>query len=210
MKLVALMSGGIDSPVAAYLMLRKGAEIVALHLDNRPLTDANTVDKTMRLIDRLQELTGKKISRYLAPHGKNQLTFAQYCKHNLQCVLCRRMMYRVAELIALDESADGILTGESMGQVASQTLYNLRAESEAISIPIIRPLIGMDKLEIEAIAKRIGTFETSIEPGGCCSITPKHPATAATPERLLVEEECIGFDQLRELARQTWKESQIS
>jgi tRNA uracil 4-sulfurtransferase len=210
MKLIALMSGGIDSPVAVHLMLKKGAEIVALHMDNRPLTDVNTLNKTLRLIDRLEALSGKPIKRYIAPHGQNQLTFAQNCRHNMQCVLCRRMMYRVAELVAIEEGADGILTGESLGQVASQTLPNLRAENETVSIPIIRPLIGLDKLEIEAIAKDIGTFDISIEPGGCCSITPDHPATAATPERVIDEEKRIGLDILGQLAEKTWKEAEVT
>jgi len=209
MKLIALMSGGIDSPVAAYLMLRKGAEVVALHMDNRPFTDPNTVVKTFRLIDRLEELTHHRIKRYLAPHGKNQLTFAKECRKNLQCVLCRRMMYRVAELVAQREGADAILTGESLGQVASQTLPNLRTESGAVSIPILRPLIGFDKLEIEAIAKEIGTYEISIGPGGCCTINPKHPATASTPERVMQEEERLGMEKVIELARKTFEEAEI-
>ncbi len=209
MKLIALMSGGIDSPVAAYLMLEKGAEIIALHMDNRPLTDVNTLNKTLRLLDRLEDISGRKIKRYIAPHGKNQLTFAQECRHNMQCVLCRRMMYRVAELIAKSEEADAILTGESLGQVASQTLSNLWAENDTVSTPILRPLIGMDKLEIEAIAKKIETFDISIEPGGCCSITPKHPATAATPERVRKEEERIGMGKLMEQAVETWKGAEI-
>lgn len=209
MKLIALMSGGIDSPVAVYLMLKKGADITALHMDNRPLTDVNTLNKTLRLIDRLDEISGKPIKRYIAPHGSNQLTFAQNCRHNMQCVLCRRMMYRVGELVARAEGADALLTGESLGQVASQTLGNLRTESEALTIPILRPLIGFDKLEIEKIAKEIGTFEISIEPGGCCSITPQHPATASTPERVLEEEKRIGLETLEGLAEKTWREAEI-
>ncbi len=210
MKLVALMSGGIDSPVAAYLMLKKGAEIVALHMDNRPLTHINTVSKTLRLIDRLEIISGKKITRYLAPHGKNQLEFAQNCKNNLQCVLCRRMMYRVAELVATDVSADAILTGESLGQVASQTLKNLRSENDVISIPVLRPLIGFDKLEIEAIAKEIGTYEISIEAGGCCSITPRYPATAAEIGRVKEEEARIGRRILSEMAEKTYREAEVT
>ena len=209
MKLIALMSGGIDSPVAAYLMLRKGAKVVALHMDNRPFTDPSTVVKTFRLIERLEEVTGRPIKRYLAPHGRNQLTFARECRKNLQCVLCRRMMYRVAELVARKEGADAILTGESLGQVASQTLPNLRTESAAVSIPILRPLIGFDKLEIEAIAKEIGTYEISIGPGGCCTINPRHPATASTLERVKKEEEALGLDKIIELARKTFEEAEI-
>ena len=209
MKLIALMSGGIDSPVAAYLMLRKGADIIALHMDNRPLTDVNTLNKTLRLVDRLEEVSGKPIKRHIAPHGSNQLTFAQNCRHNMQCVLCRRMMYRVGELAARAEGADALLTGESLGQVASQTLANLRTENGTVTIPILRPLIGFDKLEIEKIAKDIGTYDISIEPGGCCSITPKHPATASTPERVLEEEKRIGLETLDQLAEKTWSEAEI-
>ena len=209
MRFVALMSGGIDSPVAAYLMLKKGADIVALHMNNRPFSDPNTVVKTFRLIDRLEEVTGKRIKRYLAPHGRNQLTFAQECKKNLQCVLCRRMMYRVAELIVRKENADAILTGESLGQVASQTLPNLRTESAAVSVPVVRPLIGFDKLEIEEIAKKIGTYEISTEPGGCCTISPKHPSTASTPERVEKEEKALGMDRIIALAQKTFREAEI-
>lgn len=187
MKLVGLVSGGIDSPVAVYLAIAAGHDVVALHMDNRPFTDDATREKALRLAGQAARAAGRRIRTYVVPHGQAQMEFAQNCRGNLECVLCRRMMLRVAERIAAREGAQAVLTGESLGQVASQTLQNIRAEECAISIPVVRPLIGLDKTEIMDIARRIGTYDISISPGLCCTIVPKRPATYA--DRATVEKE---------------------
>lgn len=198
MKLISLISGGIDSPVATYLMIRRGVEIVAVHMDNRPFTDEKNLDKTLDLVRHLRTLTGTPIKTYVVPHGPNHITIARNCNRHLHCLFCRRMMYRIAERIAVQEGADGILTGESVGQVASQTLQNLSVVNRAIKYPVIRPLIGFDKEEIITIARKIGTYEISTLPGLCCTIVPKQPSTAAKPEDVLNEESKIDIGSLVE------------
>lgn len=198
MKLVSLISGGIDSPVATYLMMKQGAEVIALHLDNRPFTDEKQLDKSLKLVKHLENLFDKSIKTFVVPHGDNQVAFARNCRRNLQCVLCKRMMLRIAAKIVEKEGADGILTGESLGQVASQTLQNIHATNQAVKTPIMRPLIGMDKVEIIDIARRIGTYDLSILPGLCCTIVPDKPSTAAKLEIVLREEEKVKMDLLVE------------
>ena len=197
-KLISLISGGIDSPVATYLMIQRGVEIVAVHMDNRPFTDEKNLDKTMSLVRHLQDLTGTPIKTYVVPHGPNHIAFARNCQRHLHCLFCRRMMYRIAERIAQIEGADGILTGESLGQVASQTLQNLMVINRTVKMPIIRPLIGLDKVEIIEIARKIGTYEISTLPGLCWTIVPKKPSTAAKSGDVLCEEQKIDIGTLVE------------
>jgi len=197
-KLVSLISGGIDSPVATYLMISRGVEVVALHMDNRPFTDDKNLDKTLQLVRHLRVLTGSPIKTYIVPHGPNHITFARNCNRHLHCLFCRRMMYRIAERIAEKEGADGILTGESVGQVASQTLQNLTVVNPGVKIPVIRPLIGLDKVEIIEIARRIGTYDISTLPGLCCTIVPKKPSTASRVVDVREEEGKIDIDSLVE------------
>lgn len=196
MKLLSLMSGGIDSPVATYLMLRKGDTCLAVHFDNRPFTDEHQLDKVKDLIKRLEKFSKDRIPLYIVPHGKTQIEFARNSIRKFGCVFCRRMMLRISERIAIQEGCEAILTGESLGQVASQTLSNIGAEEDAVDIPILRPLIGFDKIEIERIAREIGTYEISIRPGLCCTIVPEKPATVSQIERIQEEEKKVGIENL--------------
>ncbi len=187
MRAVVLLSGGIDSPVAAYVMAKAGAEIIGLHMDGSPYFESNV--RVGKLAARLRELTGQDFPVFTAPHGSANLSsIANTRISNIRCVLCKRFMMRTAEALAEREGCNAIVMGDSMGQVASQTLRNMRVEQQAISIPIIRPLIGMDKDEIVKIAREIGTFELSIENAGPCGIVPAKPSTAAKLEKILEAE----------------------
>jgi len=184
---VALLSDGIDSPVAVYLMLKKGVDVIALHMDNGPQA-RNALNKVKLLVRRLEEVTGKKIPLFITPHYPNHMLFVSRCAIKYHCVLCKRTMLMAAEILARREGADFALTGGSLGQVASQTLKNLRAEEEAVDIPIVRPLIGMDKDDIVGLAREIGTYDISILPGTCCGMVPEHPVTRARLEDIFENE----------------------
>lgn len=198
LKVVSLLSGGIDSPVSTHLLLRKGVEVVAVHYDNQPFTDERQLYKTKKLIERLEEHSGKKMKKYFVPHGPSQAVIAKNTHRRYQCVMCRRMMFRIAERIAEIEGAEAIATGESLGQVASQTLPNIRTEEHAVKIPVLRPLIGLDKVEIERIAKEIGTYGISVGPGLCCTIVPEKPSTKARIKAIIEEESKIDIEELVE------------
>jgi len=178
-KVVSLISGGIDSPVAAALMLEKGLEVVFVHLDSRPFSCSGIIEKTRELVDILSKRYDVKPKFYVVPHSKIQTEIMEKIDHKSLCVICRRMMYRVAENIAKKEGAQAIVTGENLGQVASQTLDNLSVEDASVKIPLLRPLLSYDKNETIAIAKRINTYWVSILPGSCCKFTPKFPETRA-------------------------------
>jgi thiamine biosynthesis protein ThiI len=200
MKAVALLSGGIDSPVAAYLMSQRGCEMILLHMDNRPYSSEGSVHKVARLAATLRHASGQDMPALSAPHGRNQAINANSCRRPYQCVLCKRLMLKVAKEIAIRNGAEAIVTGESLGQVASQTLLNLRAEEYGLEFPVLRPLIGLDKLEIEGLAKRIGTYEISIQGDGgpACLILPERVITDAVPENVLAEEEKVDiFEMVR-------------
>ena len=196
MKLVSLMSNGIDSPVASYRMSLMGADVILLHMDNRPYTDDRSVENVKTIAERLREVTGKEFPLYMAPHGDNQREISENCDRSYQCVMCKRVMQRTARELAKILGADAIVMGDSLGQVASQTLRNIVSENIGLDFPVIRPLIGMDKLEIEAIAKEIGTYDISIRPTDGCTIVPVGPITNADPEKVARFGEKIDVDAI--------------
>ena len=196
MKLVSLMSNGIDSPVASYRMSLMGADVILLHMDNRPYTDDRSVENVKSIAERLREVTGKEFPLYMAPHGDNQREISENCDRSYQCVMCKRVMQRTARELAKILGADAIVMGDSLGQVASQTLRNIVSENIGLDFPVIRPLIGMDKLEIEAIAKEIGTYDISIRPTDGCTIVPVGPITNADPEKVARFGEKIDVDAI--------------
>ncbi|MDR0790962.1 MAG: tRNA 4-thiouridine(8) synthase ThiI [Methanomassiliicoccaceae archaeon] len=195
-RLVALVSGGIDSPVAVYKMLRVGADVLLLHMDNRPHTDDRCSGKVRKIADRLRDVTDKELPLYIADHGDNQTLIKKRCDNSYQCVLCKRLMMSVAKEFALRNGCSGIVMGDSLGQVASQTLKNIRSGSFDLGFPVIRPLIGLDKLEIEAVAKEIGTYEISILPESPCGVLPQRPITEAEPSKVISLQSQLDFDDM--------------
>lgn len=193
---VMLMSGGIDSPVALDRLLRLGHSFTAVHLDNRPFTDDSPLAKVVDHLKVIEARYGQRIPLYVLPHGPTQITLMRSTDRHVGCVLCRRFMWRTAERIAEREGATFLATGESLGQVASQTLSNMRTATVAVRLPIVRPLIGYDKIEIEAAAKSLGTYGISTRPGLCCQAVPDRPATRSQLVQILGEEERIDVESI--------------
>jgi tRNA uracil 4-sulfurtransferase len=198
-RVVSLISGGIDSPVAAYRMMQRGCRLIFVHFHSTPYLDKTSQEKVRQLVTTLTR--HQFLSRlYLVPFGEIQRQIVAAVSRPLRVVLYRRMMLRIAEGIGRKERAKALVTGESLAQVASQTLDNMAVIQQAVNLLILRPLVGMDKQEIIDQARRIGTFEiSSIPDQDCCQLfVPKHPATKATPRE--VEDAESRFDVM-ELAR---------
>jgi thiamine biosynthesis protein ThiI len=200
-RVMALLSGGIDSPVAVWRLMKRGCIVVPVHFHAFPLQDHTTIDKVMELA-RILTRYQFKTRLLLVPFGAAQQTIVASCPAPLRVVLYRRFMVRIAEALAARNRAKALVTGESLGQVASQTLDNVAAIDDAARLPILRPLIGMDKEEITQQARRIGTFEVSTLPDqDCCQLfVPRSPATAATVDELLAAESALDVAGLVEAA----------
>ncbi len=198
-KVVSLISGGIDSPVATYRMLKRGCKAVFVHFHGRPYLSRVSEEKVQDIV---KLLTSYQLhSRlHLVPFGEIQSKIVVNSPPPVRVVLYRRLMLRIAAKIAEKEEAWGLVTGESLGQVASQTPENIVVVNQATTLPILRPLIGMDKLEITQQAQAIGTFETSIEPDqDCCTLfVPKHPQTRCDLPSILRVEEHLDIPTLIE------------
>src|SRR5437867_4456085 len=179
-KVVVLLSGGIDSPVAAWKMIKRGCTPVFVHFHSFPFTNKESQEKARQLA-RLLSMYSFKAKIYMVPFAEIQRHIMVETPIETRVILYRRFMMRLAEQIARSEKARVLVTGDSVGQVASQTIENIDVISRAVSMPILRPVIGDDKLEIVEVARRIGTYEISILPDqDCCSLfVPKHPETKA-------------------------------
>jgi len=177
-KAALLLSGGIDSPVAGYQLMKRGVRCCAIHFQSPPYTGELARDKVMQLAKELAEYSGG-MRVYLVPFTKCQLEIHEKCPDGLGTLITRRFMMRIAEEIARQFGAKALITGESLGQVASQTMEAITCTDAVVDMPVFRPLIGMDKTEIMDIAHKIGTYETSVLPyEDCCTVfTPRHPVT---------------------------------
>lgn len=196
-KATILISGGIDSPVAGFRMAKRGVELSAVHFFSFPYTGERAKEKVLKLVSLLADFSGD-IPTYIAPFTEIQEEIKRCCKEEYFTLVMRRMMMRIAAELAKNEKSRALITGESLGQVASQTLPALCATDAAVNLPVFRPLIGMDKEEIVKTAREIGTYETSILPyEDCCTIfLPKHPKTRPELSAVVLEESKLDVDTL--------------
>ena len=177
-KAALLLSGGIDSPVSGYQLMKRGVKLAGIHFESPPYTSARAREKVLELAKLLGEYGGG-MKVYLVSFTEIQMEIHEKCPEGMTTLIMRRFMMRIAERLANQMGAQALITGESLGQVASQTMEALACTNSVVSMPVFRPLIGMDKQEIMDIAKAIGTYETSILPyEDCCTVfTPRHPVT---------------------------------
>ena len=196
-----LISGGIDSPVAGYMIAKRGVRISAVHFFSYPYTSERARDKVVELARILTSYTGA-ITLYLVPFTEIQLAIYEKCPQSETTVLMRRLMMQISERIALASGAQALVTGESIGQVASQTIESLTVTNDAVTLPVFRPLIGFDKEEIIDRAKAIGSFETSILPyEDCCTVfVPQHPVTKPKLDAIRQSESLVDFEPMIEKA----------
>jgi thiamine biosynthesis protein ThiI len=197
-----LISGGIDSPVAGYMISKRGVELIAVHFHSYPYTSERARDKVIKLMEIVARYSGR-VKLFVVPFTDLQLAIGEFCNERYSTLIMRRYMMKIATEIAKKNKAMALITGESVGQVASQTMESLMVTDNATDLPVFRPVIGMDKSEIIAIAEEIETFETSILPyEDCCTVfVPKHPQTKPKLENVIREEALVeNADELMKRA----------
>lgn len=206
-----LISGGIDSPIAAYMMAKRGLKLTAIHFASPPYTSKRAEDKVVRLLRRVSRYAGK-MTMYTVPFTKIQETIKNECPEELFTIIMRRLMMQISSRIAEDNNCTALITGESLGQVASQTIGALSCTDEAADLLVFRPLIGMDKQEIIDISYKIDTYDISIEPyEDCCTVfTPKHPRTRPVLKYVKEAQEKADFAPMIEDALANLKVTEIS
>ncbi|HWR62250.1 MAG TPA: tRNA uracil 4-sulfurtransferase ThiI [Clostridia bacterium] len=189
-----LLSGGIDSPVAGFMMAKRGLELSCIYYHSHPYTSERAKDKVVDLARQLASYAGP-IKLYVVPFTRIQMDIIEKCREDELTIIMRRFMMKLAEQAAVKEGAKALVTGESLGQVASQTLESILVTNSELELPVFRPLIGMDKVDIMDISRKIGTYETSILPyEDCCTIfVPKHPKTRPRLEEIKKSEQRLDF-----------------
>jgi len=195
--LISLISGGIDSPAASFMMAKRGAKNIFVHFQNKTIKNTSHADyKIKKLVERLSKFQGKS-KLYMIPFEKFQKEIIANSMSKNRMIIYRRTMFKIAEMIAGKENAKGFVTGDSLSQVASQTVENISVIYKATKLPIFSPLIGMNKQEIIDLAKNIGTYEISVIPyQDCCSfLIAKHPETKANLDRIIEQEKRIKIDE---------------
>ncbi|OGF25270.1 tRNA 4-thiouridine(8) synthase ThiI [Candidatus Falkowbacteria bacterium RIFOXYB2_FULL_47_14] len=206
-----LLSGGIDSPVAAYRVLKRGCSVIFIHFHSKPFTSNESVEKVKALAGELKKFNaGGKI--FMVPFADAQKEVVYRTPEKLRVVLYRRLMLRIAEKIARRERCLALATGDSLGQVASQTLENMAAVEAVSGLPVLRPLVGFDKEEIIEVAKRIGTYDISIRPHDDCCVRfiPKHPETKADLKQVETAEEKLDLSSMIENALENTETVRVS
>ena len=196
-RLIGLFSGGIDSAVGLWLVMKRGSPVVPVYFDNCPFTDETTTERAYQVAEVLFNWAiGFPRKVYVVQHGENLKQIMQ-TNRKYSCLLCKRMMYRVAERLAEQLHAEGIVTGEAIGEQASQTITNLRVLNSAVKdYPVHRPLLGFDKEETEAIVRKIGTYKFSSKKAGACTAVPYQPSTKAKLEEVLKAEEKLDIEAM--------------
>jgi thiamine biosynthesis protein ThiI len=196
-RLIGLFSGGTDSTVAIWMVMKRGCPVVPVYFDNSPFTDEATTNRALEVAKVLFDWSvGFHRKVYVVAHGEN-LNQIRTTNRKYTCLLCKRMMYRVAERLAEQLHTEGIVTGEAIGEQASQTLTNLRVLNSAVKdYPVHRPLLGFDKHETEAISRKIGTYQMSNSKAGSCGAVPYLPSTKAKMEEILKAEEKLDIEAM--------------
>ena len=210
---VSLLSGGIDSPVSSWMMARRGVELEMVHFVSPPYTSQQAQDKVLELARLLTGYCGRLVV-HLVPFTKIQEEIRKNCPEEYFTLIMRRFMMRLAQAVARKIGAKALVTGESLGQVASQTMLALGTTDDVCEMPVLRPLIGMDKVEIIRLSRQIGTFDTSILPyEDCCTVfTPRHPCTRPKLEDVRAAEAALDVDALvaEAFAQSTWVRVKIT
>lgn len=209
-KAAVLISGGIDSPVAAYMMAKRGLELTAVHFASPPYTSQRAEEKVRDLLTIVSDYSGK-MDMYTVPFTKIQEEIRKNCPEELFTIIMRRLMMIISQRIAEKNGCQALITGESLGQVASQTIGAIACTDEVAQMPVFRPLIGMDKKEIIEISRNINTFETSCLPyEDCCTVfTPKHPRTRPKAEYVRRAEAAVDWEEMINEAVENVKITQI-